>query len=231
MLSNIKLTYNKLKYTFPSSTVLMFHHVTDTPEFKRSILMNTQHFLQVIDTFNCYCDIHSAVSDYRRKKMTVTFDDALLDVYTIAYKELVKRNIPFTIFVAKDLLNQNGYVSFNQLIEMAENPLVTIGSHCVTHTPMRGKTVAEQTNELLESKMFLEKLIHKEIVDIAYPYGQCDKNTIKIIRKNNLYQHGFLASGGPINSRTSGNPIKLPRLRVDDKTFIKSMEILKHAYG
>ena len=129
------------------------------------------------------------------------------------------------------MLNQNGYVSFNQLIEMAENPLVTIGSHCVTHTPMRGKTVAEQTNELLESKMFLEKLTHKEIVDIAYPYGQCDKNTIKIIRKNNLYRYGFLASGGPINSRTSGNPIKLPRLRVDDKTFIKTMEILKHAYG
>ncbi len=230
MLSNFKITYNKLKYTFPSSTVLMFHHVTDTPEIKRSILMSTQHFLQVIDSFNCYFDIHSTVSEYRSKKITISFDDALLDVYTIAYKELVKRSIPFTIFVAKDLLNQKGYVSVNQLIEMAENPLVTIGSHCVTHTPMRGKMIDEQTKELIESKLYLENLIQKEIIDIAYPYGQCDKNTIRIIRKNNLYQYGFLASGGPINSLSSWNPIKLPRLRVDDKTFIKSMEILKHAY-
>ena len=74
MLSNIKLTYNKLKYIFPSST----------PEIKRSILMSTQHFLQVIDSFNCYFDIHSTVSEYRSKKITISFDDALLDVYTIA---------------------------------------------------------------------------------------------------------------------------------------------------
>lgn len=230
MLKTIKQIVHKSKYIFSSSTVLMFHHVTDTPIVKKSILMNTNRFLSVIDSFDCFTDVRSAVENYKDKKIAITFDDALLDVYTIAYKELTERNIPFTVFVATDLLNQDGYISSKQLLEMVKNPLVNIGSHCISHTPMKGKTFESQKEELCNSKNTLEDLIQKKVTEIAYPYGQYDANTLKLLKQNDLYDYGFLAAGGPVNRLTVSNKMILPRLRVDDVVFDQSMSLLRYAY-
>lgn len=230
MIKVIKEVYNKSKYILPSSTVLMFHHVTDKPTVKKSLLMKTNNFLSAIDSFNCYADLRSTVEEYREKRIAITFDDALLDVYTVAYRELSQRNIPFTVFVATDLLNQEGYVSTKELLEMSQNPLVNIGSHCVSHTPLRGKLLREQEKEMFDSKFALEDLLDREIKEIAFPFGQYDKNTITLLHKTKHYDYAFLASGGPVNSISAHHTMKLPRLRIDDAMFNRTMDLLKYAY-
>lgn len=231
LIAQIKQIKNRIPYYLPSSTVLMFHHVTDTPKVKRSILMGSDRFKSFIDSFDNYTDIETCMSRYKRKQMTITFDDALADVYTIAFPYLEKKGIPFTIFVAPGLLDRDGYISVKQLTELSRSSLVTIGSHSLSHVPLKGRSTEFQYKEINESKRLLEEIIEKEVTLIAYPYGQCDANTITVIKKSHAYEYGFLASGGPINAICAGRELKLPRLRVDDMTLGNVVRLLRSVYN
>ena len=79
-----------------------------------------------------------------KNSCVITFDDALSDVFRVAYPELKKRRIPFTVFVITDFLNNDGYISDSELLEMAADPLVTIGSHGVTHEVLSGMSEEKQ---------------------------------------------------------------------------------------
>lgn len=215
----------------PASTVLMLHHVTDNPTVKRSILMGTDRFKAFIESFDNYTDVSSCVKDYKSKKMAITFDDALTDVYTIAFPYLEKRGIPFTVFAAPGLLNQDGYLTTVQLREMSRCPLVTIGSHALSHVPMRNMGKEFQYKELYNSKSLLENIIEKKVDIIAYPYGQYDMETIRIIKEDCAYRLGFSASGGPINAVSIHHPLRLPRLRLDDKTMNDVRRLLRAVYS
>ena len=217
-------------YLLPSSTVLMFHHVTDAPAVKKSLLMNTARFNELICSFDNYSDLESTVTRYKDKQLSVTFDDALLDVYTVAFPFLTERNIPFTVFAATDLIGTDGYITTAQLTEMSKEPLVTVGSHCVTHTPLCGKNEEVQLTELRDSKSKLEELIGRRVTMLAYPFGQYDHITVQLLENNDLYTCGFKASGGALNAVSSLNKFKLPRLRIDDKTFEIAMTLLKKVY-
>lgn len=166
--------------------------------------------------FNNYVSIYSAIERPEMRNMTVTFDDGLLDVYTHAYPILKQYKIPFTIFITTSLIGQDGYLNLQQIKELSNDPLVTIGSHCVHHKPLKGLTYDNQKIELIQSHSELEKIIGKGVDLIAYPYGQYDKNTLEILEKNKIYKYGFVAEKGPINLQNK-NPHLLPRVGIDNR--------------
>lgn len=230
MLSCLKRVYKRIRFVVPSATVLMLHHVTDAPEHKRSILMSTDRFKELIDSFDVFVSLSQALKIKAQKRLAVTFDDGLEDVFDIAYPLLRKRNVPFTVFIAPDLLDTEGYITTEQLKKMAEDPLVTIGSHCLSHVPIKGLPKEKQRKELFESKAMLERILNVPVNYLAYPYGQIDRQGIKLLQDNKGYDYAFIASGGPLG-RTPKNRFKTPRLRVDDKKFDETMQILRSVYG
>jgi peptidoglycan/xylan/chitin deacetylase (PgdA/CDA1 family) len=162
-------------------------------------------------------------SKFRERKKThyiLTFDDVSSTVYYNAFQFLVRNNLPFTLFVNISLLDEDGYISTNQLIEMASNPLCTIGSHGLNHIYYRKLNEADFLNELKISKEILENLLGKKIKCFAFPYGSllsCSFKNIKLLKKSDLYQVAFSTIKSPINLLNKRFIFFLPRINVNYK--------------
>ena len=59
-----------------------------------------------------------------------------------------------------------------ELRALAASPLVTIGAHGVTHSPLAILSEAEQREEITRSKQQLEELAGREVAVFAYPFGR-----------------------------------------------------------
>lgn len=215
----MKKVLKSLFFRIPASYVLMLHHVDDgniTPvsdciiqydQFIR-LLKQDRKFMQMSD--------YLTFKAQNNGKYLLTFDDGLEDVFRVVYPVLKAREIPFTIFVPVDLLDTPGYISIEQLKEMAKDPLVTIGSQGVSHRVMTTLSVGEQELELVESKKTLQRIIGKSVDVYAYPHGQFNSDTIKLLKKLNLYKAAFGVTGHPTNCFTESNRFDLPRFNIKD---------------
>lgn len=109
----------------------------------------------------------------------------------MAYPFLKEHNVPFTIFVITDFLDTDGYITTEQLKEMSKDPLVTIGSHGVSHRILPRLSREEKIIELTQSKQKLQQLTNKDINIFAYSHGQFDKETLSFM---NYYDYAASAS-------------------------------------
>jgi len=215
----MKKVLKSLFFRIPASYVLMLHHVDDgniTPV--SDCIIQYDQFIRLLKQDRKFM----RMSDYltfkaqNNGKYLLTFDDGLEDVFRVVYPVLKAREIPFTIFVPVDLLDTPGYISIEQLKEMAKDPLVTIGSHGVSHRVMTTLSVGEQELELVESKKTLQRIIGKSVDVYAYPHGQFNSDTIKLLKKLNLYKAAFGVTGHPTNCFTESNRFDLPRFNIKD---------------
>jgi len=162
-----KRLIKKMAFDFlPSSTVLMFHHIDDGNIIVRSgCRLSKKSFVDILDSGISFisAEEYTQFVFSWKNPCLITFDDGLKDVYRVAYPELKKRNIPFTVFIVTDFLDQEGYLSSKELQVLADDPLVTIGSHGTTHKILHGMDEAEQRMELLDSKHILEEKTGKSV--------------------------------------------------------------------
>lgn len=107
------------------------------------------------------------------KTVAITADDGFMNFYEVAYPVLKKYNIPATIFVITDHIGRPGYLGWNQLREMSDSGLITIGSHTKTHPWLPTVSVDEDKlrDELAGSKDILEKGLGRPVYYIGYPNG------------------------------------------------------------
>lgn len=162
-----------------------------------------------------------------RKKVALTFDDGYEDIYTIVYSNCRKRKNPFVVFVTCSFLDRPGYLTRKQLVELAQDPLVTIGSHNMNHVPLKKCTREEQKMEMLESKRLLEELLGKPVEYLAYPYGQNNKETREILKKSKAYTYAFVSGGILCNCITNRFRYQMRRLYMADSTFDEALAHLE----
>ena len=200
----------------------MFHHVSENPDIKKSeCLLETSKFQEIINLRNHYVTLDVVVEKPSYKSTSITFDDGLLDLYTVAYPFLKRKGVPFTAFIVTDYLDKQGYITKEQLKEMSKDPLVTIGSHGVTHKPLPSLSVNEKKNEIVHSKSIIEDIIGKEVCYYAYSHGQYDKDVLKYVR---VYKAAFSTIERPLNQFTGKNKYTIPRYNIDSKTYKKQIE-------
>jgi peptidoglycan/xylan/chitin deacetylase (PgdA/CDA1 family) len=70
-------------------------------------------------------------------------------------------------------------MSTNELRQCAAEPLVTIGSHGVTHASLLDCDDDLLARELQESKAFLEEVTGRKVEYFAYPYGYYDERVAR----------------------------------------------------
>ena len=192
----IKRIAKSIVYALPSTAVLMFHHVTDTPKFTKSgCILSSENFYDVINYFNNYTSVKDSLRFSFKKRVALTFDDGLSDVFHIAYPFLKKKQIPFTVFVVTDFLDTDGYITTEELKTLAADPLVTIGSHGMSHKVFPQMTAEEKKKELIISKEKLEIVIGKEVDFFAYSHGQYDEETLSLVR---VYKYAFGVTAFPL---------------------------------
>lgn len=89
--------------------------------------------------------------------------------------------------VARDLFDG---MNAEQLVACSQNPLITIGSHAVSHPLLTKCTTVELAYELAESKRFLEEITGREVKLFAYPTGDYNRLVAEAVQSAG-YTAGF----------------------------------------
>ena len=112
------------------------------------------------------------------KPVLLSFDDGYGGHYDHVYPLLKKYNYPaiFSVYVNKMKgTTARSSLTWAQLREMANNPLVTIASHTISHPrDLRDLSDDELAQEVLQAKTILEERLGKEIHYFTYPEGHVD---------------------------------------------------------
>lgn len=117
-----------------------------------------------------------------KKPVILTFDDGYDDFYTNAYPLLQKYQVKITAYIVPNFLNKVHYMTSAQIVELSKSPLITIGAHTMNHVDLRTTNKRTSMQEILGSKMILERLIGKNVHHFAYPSGKYTKNIIKAVK-------------------------------------------------
>jgi len=150
--------------------------------------------------------------------VVLTFDDGW-KTSIVAQKILEKYNMKGTFYIVSGLVNTEGYVTKQELLELSKKPNVEIGSHTHTHLlawkqeELGGVDSKVFIDEMKMSKSFIEEIIKKPVTAFAWPYGFV----------NNDAQKAAPALGytslGEINNITTNNadisPFHMERLNID----------------
>lgn len=222
---NIKNNNNKNRFENVSLTsdnigipVLYYHsvdenaanEVTITPEKLQEQLdyINDNNYVTITMT-----ELYDHIENNKpipEKSILITFDDGYMNNYTEAFPMLKKLNMTATIFCVGNSLDGSYYLSKEAIKEMSDYG-IDIESHTVNHVHLDTMSYDEQLLELKNSKNILEKITGKEVLSLAYPFGDYNDNTIKAA-KDAGYKMGFTTKLG-LSDRTD-DIYKLDRIYI-----------------
>jgi peptidoglycan/xylan/chitin deacetylase (PgdA/CDA1 family) len=90
------------------------------------------------------------------------------------FESIISNNFKDTDSTYWKLLNEA------QIVELAESPYISIGSHCLSHIPLTNLSREQIIQELSSSKKQLEKITGNEINSIAYPIGDYSPDIVNL---------------------------------------------------
>ncbi len=219
-----RIIYGKI----PSSYIFMFHHLQSYPSIKLSNCTLNQYIfssiLENIFSFDVCATLEETVKYPHRRKIAITFDDGLEDVYNIAYPLCNKFKLPFTVFIVPDFVDKEGYMKTEQIVELSANPLVHIGSHGMSHKILKNLPEADITYEVVRSRHVLEDITGKTVDLFAYSHGLFDYRVFNIVASN--YKYAFGTKPRPCNILTTINKYDVPRFNIDDSCILERSEFI-----
>ena len=157
------------------------------------------------------------ISDFDNPKETkeilITIDDGFKSFYNEAWPYLKKNKIPFILFVSTEPVGKNGYMDWNEIIEIEKSDVGYIGHHSHTHKYLIDMSDEEFINDIeTASKIFKEKLGYVPKI-FSYPFGE-----YSLFMKNYISKHFEVAFGqhsGVID--TNKDKFELPRFPINEK--------------
>lgn len=207
-----------------SGIVLQYHHVAnDTPpvtsispdQFREHMeyLKENNYTIWPLDRLVNAVRDGEPVPD---RTVTITFDDAYLNIYTNGFDILKEFGWPFTIFVSTEFIgtNKTQYLTWQQLEEM-QNAGALIENHTHSHTHLLRKLDGESDadwkarirSEILTAEEAIEENLGTSSTLFAYPYGEYNDEILEIVE--DLGYTGFGQQSGPIGPNSDF--LALPR--------------------
>lgn len=158
------------------------------------------------------------------KVVVLSFDDGYLDFYTDVYPILVRQQVRAIVYVVPNFLDRPNFMYTWQLRDIAKSPYVEVGAHTMNHTMLRGLDYDSATQEIIQSRIVLENMLHVPIHSFAYPYGAFDDEARQIVEKA-----GFTSAVGTLSNsvQTPANRYSLYRLRPGERTGQALLNFLK----
>ncbi len=166
--------------------ILIYHQVG--VDLGRQMEVTAENFVKQLDwmyTNGEIVDIESAIerrADPSADRLFVlTFDDGFEDVYQTAFPLMKERGTPFTLYLTTRPIETGEPLdpryptakpfTWDQVGEMIDTGLATIGAHTHTHPDLRAATPNRIEEELDLSNNFIEKRTGVVVKHFAYPWG------------------------------------------------------------
>jgi peptidoglycan/xylan/chitin deacetylase (PgdA/CDA1 family) len=107
-------------------------------------------------------------------------------------------------------------LSLEQAAALANEDLIEIGAHTVSHPSLASLSLESQRNEIVKSKARLQDIAGRPVTSFAYPYGKRSDYSVQTIAL--VREAGFTCacSNFPGRVTLSTDAFQLPRLQVED---------------
>ncbi len=194
-----------VKVATPACIALMYHKLSENPndvgafcitpeDFEADIIYLKEQGYQ----FYTASELPNLTEDQWGTAVFLTFDDGYESDLLYLLPILEKHNVKATIFVLGSMLGEEEHITKEQLAELAQSPLVEIGSHSydIHHlTPTEAKEYYETEDadtiaaDFLKNALFIEEIIGKPVRSLSYPNG-----IWTIDADNALRKLGFVAT-------------------------------------
>lgn len=170
---------------------LTFHGVGDPGRRldpgESDVWVTREQFLAVLDS----------VEDHAHVR--ITFDDGNASDVEHALPALRERGLDATFFVVAGRIGAPRFLDAAGVKELAAAGM-TIGCHGMRHRPWRGLDDRALSEELLDAKAMLERVVERPITEAACPFGSYDRRVLRTLRKTG-YHHVFTSDRGTTRSR------------------------------
>lgn len=204
----------------PDSEVATRNEVTISPENLKKQLSLVKELGYTTLTMSELNDYIINSKEVPKKSILITFDDGYADNYVHAFPILKELDMKATIFVISSGIDGGYYMSSDQLKDMIKHG-IDIESHTVNHVHLNTLSYEEQLKELKDSKAAIEKVTNKEVLSIAFPFGDFNDDTLKAAT-NAGYSVAFTTNRGLAN-RTD-NKVALDRIYVSSEYSLETFK-------
>ena len=152
---------------------------------------------------------------FYKKSIALTVDDAYESFYSVAWPYLKENNIPVTLFVSTESVDQNpgGYMSWDQIRNFVSEGGI-VGQHTASHLHMPLNDIGYVKDDIVRSqKIFLKELgyIPKHF---AYPYGEASSEIIDLLNDFGI-NYAFGQHSGVVSKES--NKMYLPRFALNER--------------
>lgn len=144
------------------------------------------------------------------KPVVLSFDDGYADFYTAAWPLLKKYKLSATVYLVVDFLDKPGYMSWPQAQELRDAG-VEIGAHTLDHIDLAIQPLPSAKHQITDSGTILRQRLNAPVTTFAYPSGQYNANTVKIVGESGFSSAVTTAFG---SRHTAKNLLTLARVRV-----------------
>ena len=152
--------------------------------------------------------------------IAITIDDVPESFFLNGFPLFKKYGIPFTIFVSTSLLDTRGFLKTDQLVELSQCALCTVGSHGTLHKFYKGFGKDEKIRFLDDSQKRLAEICGRPVDLFAFPYGSlyaCGYKDKKLVSR--FYKFGFGTIACPITKPNLLPKYFLPRVNLTQKSI------------
>jgi peptidoglycan/xylan/chitin deacetylase (PgdA/CDA1 family) len=215
----------------PGPRILIYHQVG--AGLGRQMEVTERNFRQQLDWIQSHGRVvgleHSISergSDESSRMFVLTFDDGYRDVYETAWPIMRDRGLPFTLYLTTDPvesqipLTSGGLadpLTWNQVNEMLESGLMTLGAHTHTHVDLRHLDHAAITGEIETSNTLIEQRTGVDARHFTYPWGYWSQSADDVVR--GAYDSATIGSGAPVIADTDPYRVNRVPVQLSDGTL------------
>ncbi len=150
-------------------------------------------------------------SQLPEKSVLITIDDGYDDNYTYAFLVAKKYQTIINFMIPTGLIDKPGYMNWDHLKEMVQNPYAKIYNHTTLHTPLGLIGKEEVTKEITTANEEMATMLGLKNEIVTYPYGSYNDDTIKTLKEIGVTA-AFTTDPG--REHCLSTIMRLPRIRV-----------------
>ena len=223
----------------PGIRILMYHRVDRLPA-PDQLTVSPERFarqMAYLAAHHRLLGLAEAVEELEggrqiRDGVVVTFDDGYRDNLVHALPVLRQHRVPATIFVTTAFCDQSRrhpryagaagrlHLDWEELRSLAREPLVTIGSHALTHPYLPRLAAEPAREEIAWSRERIGRELGRPVEFFCYPSGDFGPREVGMVREAGYRAAVSVAPGA---NRSGTPPFELRRTEVTDRDEIRDL--------